>query len=400
MKIRVTTRFFAPQQKQRGSKLPIYLRITIDRKKVEMHTGYWIEESEWDEEKSKSKDNFINSKLAEIEGKLLRIVDQYEQKSLPLSAKLLKNLLNGTQKDNSILWNYAQEFIDRKEKGGEISKETIQKYRHTIDLVFEFLETIGETKETFDIRQVNYAILSKLDDFLICYKSSQGESTIERNTVNKHHSRFRSILIKGFNEGLIPKQPYSTFRLKNKKTTRTFLTLDELTKLESFDLSSNRSLETVRDIFIFSVYTGIRFADAQRLTTKHITKDMEGDFIEFMQSKTGEMVSIPILDPIQKIIDKYNQNPSRIVHGYILPHISNQKVNTYLEIIRGLTGIEKKITHHVARHTFATTVTLSNQIPIEVVSKLLGHTSLKATQVYGKITKNYLKSQMNKVYGT
>jgi site-specific recombinase XerD len=161
-------------------------------------------------------------------------------------------------------------------------------------------------------------------------------------------------------------------------------------------LGGNQSLEKVRDIFLFSVYTGLRFEDAQALTMDRLSKDKAGKtFLTIEQEKTNEPLVLPVLEPAVKIVSKYKSSPERKILNKVLPKISNQKLNVYLKVIADLASIDKKLTHHVARHTCATTVLLSNDVPIEVVSKWLGHTNIKTTQIYAKITNVYLQKVAN-----
>lgn len=219
-----------------------------------------------------------------------------------------------------------------------------------------------------------------------------------RNTVNKHHSRLRTILIRAVKEGHITKNPYIDFQLKYTPSSRTFLTEEELKKITENNLGDNESLKRVRDIFIFSVYTGMRFEDAQLLTIDRIEKDKKNNYtLRIEQEKTKEPLLIPLLKPALDIIKKYENSPERKVFKKVLPKITNQKVNSYLKVIADITGIEKNLTHHVARHTCATTILISNDVPIEAVSKWLGHTNIKTTQIYAKITNNYLQKVAEKV---
>jgi len=156
-------------------------------------------------------------------------------------------------------------------------------------------------------------------------------------------------------------------------------------------------LDKVKDIFIFSVYTGLRFEDAQSLTIENLNKYKENPFIRFIQQKTSRAIEIPLLKPAINIIHKYENSDERKVLNKILPKISNQKVNMYLKIISDLSGINRKISHHIARHTFATTICLNNNMPLEDLSMLLGHSSIKTTQIYGKITQERLYQSIQSI---
>jgi site-specific recombinase XerD len=238
---------------------------------------------------------------------------------------------------------------------------------------------------------VNYSFINAYDLFL------KQEYDLHKNTINKYHSRLRTILIRAFSEAIINKQPYSNFKLATIKSDREFLSQEDLNKIIDLDLSHNKSLNKVKDIFIFSCYKGLRFQDAQNLTIQNLSTFKKQALILFAQEKTGRAVDIPLLPIVKKLIDKYKHEPERKILNKLLPKISNQKVNSYLKIISEQSGIDRKLTHLMARHTFATTICLNNGMPIEDVSKLLGHSNLKTTQVYGRITQERLSNSMKKI---
>jgi site-specific recombinase XerD len=157
-------------------------------------------------------------------------------------------------------------------------------------------------------------------------------------------------------------------------------------------------LAEVRDIFLFSCYTGLAYVDVAKLTKNAIVADGNATtWIVVDRTKTGVMANIPLLPQAEKIIYKYKDHPKVLVSGKLLPMISNQKVNAYLKEISVLCGITKELSHHCARHTFATTVTLSNGVPIETVSKMLGHSSLKSTQHYAKVLDKKVAADMERL---
>jgi len=221
-----------------------------------------------------------------------------------------------------------------------------------------------------------------------------------RTTINKQHSFFRTVMIQANKEGFIKKQPYVDFKLRKVKTDIKYLTKEELSRLENFNLKGY--LQKSVDIFLFSVYTGLRFRDAQHLTIENIDYvNSKPKFITTIQEKTGDQVVIPIIKPTQKLLDKYQNDDDRIKLGKLIPKMSNAKINLYLKLIGELAEIKLKLTHHVARHTCATTVLLENNVPMEQVSKWLGHADISSTQVYGKITKSRLDttaSRINELY--
>lgn len=196
---------------------------------------------------------------------------------------------------------------------------------------------------------------------------------------------------------MISLNPYADFKLKSVNGKREFLTQEEIDEIIRNPLADNLSLIKVRDIFVFSVYTALRFTDAMNLKMEDINVDANGNkYIMLYQLKTTEPVIIPLLPRALEIIEKY-QSAEREITKKVLPLISNQKMNSYLKTIADLCGINKPLTHHIARHTCATTILLSNKVPMEVVSKWLGHNSIKTTQVYAKISAQYLMKVANEL---
>ncbi len=396
-------RFYLNEYKARGKKFPIYLRITLERKKAEITTGYFLELKDWDAEVHRAKKNFeINQKLASIENEVYEIVHRLEKEKKLLTANAIKNYLTKKDKLDLTIVEFYQKHLDRLKDAGEVEEVTVAMYGYTKKYLQAFLRDIKKV-EDIRIENIDFRFLSDFDLFLLnqkikAYDKNETPKYLERNTVNKHHSRLRTILIRAIKEGHISKNPYVDFKLKKNPTQRTFLNQEELDKLIQHDLGNNESLKKVRDIFIFSVYTGLRFEDAQQLTTDSIIKDSKENYIlQLTQDKTNEQLSIPLLRPAVSIIERYKACAERKIFKKVLPKITNQKLNAYLKVIADLVGIEKTLTHHMARHTCATTILLSNEVPIEAVSKWLGHTNIKTTQIYAKITPDYLQQLAKKV---
>jgi len=190
------------------------------------------------------------------------------------------------------------------------------------------------------------------------------------------------------------KNPFSQFQLKFDKYDRQYLSERELELVENTYFKSER-LERVKDIFIFSCYTGLSYIDVKQLTAHQIVKGIDNNYwIYTKREKTNEIVKVPILPKALSIIDKYKANSKGINSERLLPLYSNQKTNSYLKEIAKACGIHKNITFHVARHTFATTVLLSNGVPIETVSKLLGHTKLSTTQIYARVLEHKISEDI------
>lgn len=182
-----------------------------------------------------------------------------------------------------------------------------------------------------------------------------------------------------------------------KEVKKGYLTKDELQELYEMEFSIER-LDQVRDIFLFCCYTGLSYADVRKLTPENISKGLDGEYWIFVdRTKTGASSNVPLLPVASEIMKKYEGHPVTENSGCLLPVISNQKMNAYLKEMATLCGINKHVTFHMARHTFATTVTLSNGVAIETVGSMLGHKNLKTTQVYAKVVQEKVSQDMKKL---
>ena len=211
----------------------------------------------------------------------------------------------------------------------------------------------------------------------------------------KHLERLRKMVNLAVREEWLVKDPFIKFKLKFEKKERGFLTPDELQRIEEKEFHIDR-LNQTRDIFIFSCYTGLSYAEVYDLTSDHIITGLDGKlWIQGQRRKSKEWFKVPLLPQAKAIVDTYADHPLAQANGKVLPVYTNQKTNAYLKEIAILCEVGKNLTYHLARHTFATTVTLSNGVPIESVSKMLGHTSLRTTQVYAKVVEQKLSNDMS-----
>lgn len=394
-------RFFLSTKKTKGTRNKIFARITYARKKAELYTQFSVEPEEWLEEKQRTKKNtYINSQLSSIEAEVYEIINKLDEEKKIYSATTIKNILTHKENPTTHILHYYDTCIERMVEANEVERVTVSMYGYSKERLADFIKEKKKAND-YPIEYIDYKFIQDFDLFLLNQKTYPGaEATLKRNTASKHHSRIRTILIRARNEGLINRNPYEQFKLKKSPSNRTYLTKEELDSIIKNDLQHNESLIKVRDIFVFSVYTGLRFVDAQTLTMDKIHKTNEGKYnISLIQGKTGELLTIPLLPPAINIIEKYHESAERKIYNRVLPTFSNQKLNIYLKVIANMVGITKTLTHHVARHTCATTLLLNNEVAMEVVSKWLGHTSIKTTQIYGKITDNYMRKVADKLEG-
>ena len=215
-----------------------------------------------------------------------------------------------------------------------------------------------------------------------------------QSTLNKAIQRFRKVVRYAISQDYLSKDPFILYKPKTVKKEVVFLTIEELTILEEKEFEMER-LNRIRDMFVFCCYTGLGFKEMASLKKEDIFIEFDGKpWIHVKRQKTGRVYKLPILRQAQEIIDKYNNESN----GKILPSISNQRFNGYLKEIATICGIKKNLTHHIARKTFATTVLLYNDVPMEIVSKLLGHSKLQTTQDhYGLVIEQRISDEMGRI---
>jgi site-specific recombinase XerD len=337
----------------------------------------------------------INDELAVFEAEINRIRRKLMDDDKPVSSMVVTQILKGDRKEKRYLLEYMDEHMQGMKLKGQHALNTCNHYQSSYNIYEQFINNDLKSKD-YPINQIGYEFLNQFDTYMLSVYTDKQGNNVKRNTVNKHHSRLRTMLHKAVREEIISKNPYERFPLSYEPTTRTFLTKEEVNQIKELDFSNNPTLERVRDFFLFSCYTSLRFSDAINLRLINIISTKDGKkMIAKKMEKTKEDVYIPVLKEAQNLIDKYSNDPARVTEGYILPRYSNQKLNSYLKMIGTMAGISKELTHHVARHTFAT-IALNSGMPLEVVQKLLGHTQIRTTQIYTKLQYATLEQEMEK----
>lgn len=379
---------------------PIYGRITYQRKKAHFATGEYCKSEEWDKKSGLPvKDPHVKQYLVFLESKIYDIKNQLDIQKKEVSAVLIRDILrNGfeaQEKKEIKLLDYLDRHIDRISKlNQDYTLGTVSHYNTARLHLSNFLQI--RKLENINLEDFNLELVTDFDEFFMTRISPQTGKPISRNTANKYHTKLKTALLDALRKKHIKVNPYMNFPLKDQKVHRVYLTMDELDKILNLDMMGNESLDRARDIFLWTCYTGMRYSDTQRMTTENISQDKKGQFwLNFTQKKTDKPVTMPLLDDAVKIYKKYIFQHE--ITGEILPQLSNQKENTYIKVIMNLAGIKKHVTHHIARHTFATTILLENEVPIEVVKEFLGHDSLKSTMIYAKITRDKKLGIINKL---
>lgn len=395
MKTKINSNFYLRKSKVNSKdESPIYLRITINLKRFDVSTGIFITPSNWSSDFSKIKGNSlyaksINEQLDRIKFRIKEIERELFVKNLELNIENFKNEYSGIQPKKLTLIPIFQDHNNKIKEliGQEYAHGTFERYQTSLKHTQDFLNWKYKLKD-IEIDKIDLSFITEYEYYL------RTERKCANNSAVKYIKNFKKIIRICIANGWIDKDPFANYKSKIKEVQRDFLSQEELIKLIQKDFKNNR-LENVRDIFIFSCFTGLAYIDVKQLTQDNVTIGIDGEkWIFKNRQKTDVNSRIPLLPTAQLILDKYENHPVCLNENKLLPVLSNQKMNAYLKEIADVCGINKELTFHIARHTFATTVTLSNGVPIETVSKMLGHTNLKTTQHYAKILDTKISNDM------
>lgn len=394
----LTVRFFLRTDfKMESGKIPIYVRVILNREKFDFSSKMVVSNpSEWDDvtQRVRVSKSPINKELSEIEHRVVEAYNFLKYHDRALTIHTLRNQLRGERKHlKPKLVDYLKEYLkEQVDNNPEYAVATKKNYHTSFTHMNSFL--IKSKKLGIRISEVDLNFLKEFD-FYLQNRDVSEKKGVNRNSANKYHIAFKAALFKAVDKKLIEENPYTEFKFKTQPGKLTYLTTSELEALEKHPLGNNLSLLRVRDIFLFSVYTGLRHSDACNLMQENIEIQGKETWIVYTQQKTGDYNRIPMLKKAYEIYDRYELE--RSVTGYILPRLSHQKLNAYLKVIADMAGIKKQLSHHVARHTAATTIFLQNGISLETTGKLLGHRSIKSTQIYAKVTNVMLKAAAQKL---
>lgn len=400
MNTKVSVLFYAKKSKAKNNLcVPVYLRITVNGKRTEFSTGKTVDVSKWSSEMSRLKGNseeartvnkyfdVLLSKIYEIERNLVLSGEVFD-------AMDIRNLLTGKQDTQRYLIPIFQEHNNKMEKliGKEYALATLKNYKTCLAHLKKFLWSFYK-KSDINIKKIEPAFLNDFDFFLRTVAKCNNNSTV------KHSKNLAKILKICYHNNWIEKDLVMYYKGKFNEVTANFLTAEEIKTMQEKDFSG-QGLNLVRDIFIFSCYTGLAYIDIYNLTKDHISIGIDGNlWIMTNRQKTSTASNIPLLPIPEEIIRKYENHPIALQSEKLLPVYTNQKINEYLKTIADNCEINKKLTFHAARHTFATTVTLANNVSMESVSKMLGHKSIKTTQHYAKILDKKVSEDMAALKG-
>ncbi|MBI5541467.1 MAG: site-specific integrase [Bacteroidia bacterium] len=383
----------------KSGEVPIYLKIKVDDTHEELATLRNIFPEKWSVAKNgaagTSKEaKELNVHLQHVVGCLNEHVKMLREKDREITARTIKNSYLGIINDEKKIVELFQEhnktikLLSLKDK--DFAPATVQRYETCL------LHLSSYIKEKY---KVNDLLINKMNaDFIKGFELYlKTVRNCAHNTTMKYIKNFKKIVLNAFRNGWLKHDPFVNFKLRLKKVDKEFLTEDELARLLNKKIGIER-LEFVKDVFLFGCFTGLAYSDIKNLKQENVVKGENGRLWIHTRRKKTDMIShIPLLPIALQIVEKYRNNPYCIVNEILLPVYTNQKLNAYLKEIADICGITKHISTHTARHTFATTVTLNNDVPIESVSKMLGHSTIKMTQHYAKLSDKKVGIDMEKI---
>jgi len=394
---RVNISFFRYHSRETETgEAPLYCRLWHESKRKIFSIGFKVTRNKWNQNKQiatgksemtqriNTQMEVIKKKLVEIETKLIM------EGSEDILEDMYALYIGKTTVSRSFITLFEERYMTAKRMEGiKFKKSTLDKFKDVLELVRAYIKKSYHASD-IPMNKVNFKFISGLEDYLLTVRRQKPV------TINKNMQRVKQVTTYAMKCNYIKVDPFIDHAPLKVEKELVFLTTEELHKLESYQFAQER-LAKVRDLYLFSVYTGLAYHEAFALQKKHIIMAFDKKFwIEMKREKTGKGISVPLLPQAMKIMEKYDNGGDKEAH--VLPAISNQKMNSYLKEITEIVGINKKLTHHTARKTFATTILLYNDVPIEIVSKLLGHSSIAVTQKhYAKVVNKKVSACMEKL---
>ncbi len=395
MQSKISILFYAKRSKTTTDGLvPIYLRITIDGQRIEQTIKRYVEPIKWSKEQGKMKGQseearILNTYLDILKGNIYNMQKELIHDGNEANFENFRNKFFGIEERKKMLVPIFEDHNQKVEAllNQEFAPGTLERYKTSLKHTIDFLKWKYNVSD-IDIKKIDHVFVTEYEFYLRSVRKCAN------NTAVKYIKNFGKIIRICIANGWIDKNPFANFKSKVKEVERVFLVEEELEVMANKEIKFER-LALVMDIFLFSCYTGLAYIDVKQLSSLNINIGIDGfKWIFTNRQKTDTKSNIPLLPMAEEIITKYKDHPQCINQGKLLPILSNQKMNAYLKELADMCGIQKELTFHIARHTFATSVTLTNGVPIESVSKMLGHKNLRTTQHYAKILDKKVSEDM------
>ncbi|EKF54076.1 integrase family protein [Galbibacter marinus] len=393
--------FLKTSGRKSNGQFPIYARVNINGKRADISTKRSTKIENWCRASGRlnSKTSNARSTNKYLDNVYAKILDAHKQLHMEnglITAQAVKSRYLGSDKKVTSLGDlieyHSQYELPKLEKG------TVKNYSATIKYLFRFIKNHFQGDD-IKLQFIDYPFLVHFENYLRNCPPLRASQPLHHNGIMKHMERFQKFMNIATKFGYVRTNPFNLYELKFKPYESDFLELQELDRLKKLEIPEE-GLRIVRDLFVFACYTGLAYIEVKLIKDKDIVVGVDGeDWINVRRKKTNTPVKVPLLKEAKRIIELYSIHPDIKNTSSLLPVYSNQKVNQYLKVIAQKAEIKKHLTFHVARHTFATTITLLNNVPLETVSKLLGHTKLSTTQRYARVVEKKISSDMNKLRG-
>lgn len=373
---------------------PVYMRVTVDGRFLEASLKRGVNPKVWNEKKQRStgRDRLsleLNDYLDDTLSKLLKIHQRFIDENKVINPKTILDEWNGKVEKPKMLC--------------EVFKEDNKKYRQRLEIGDVVLNTVlrneraerylGEfIRKKYNVNDIPFSSIDNafVRDFHLFLRVDKKQ---EQNTANKYCKILKRIVTLALDNKWMEINPFQGMRFQAKATNRQFLTEKELSTIMNKTFTLER-LNIVRDIFVFCALTGLSFSDVEGLKPEHVSVDDDGNYwIHKARQKTKNVCSIPYLESARAIADKYAGHPLCEKRGVLLPVISNQRMNSYLGEIAGICGINKPLTMHIARHSFAC-LALANGVSMEIIARMLGHSDIRTTKIYAKVIDKSIAEQI------
>jgi site-specific recombinase XerD len=388
--------YLKTQKTSMQGKAPICARVTVNGKRTEISIKRSVNANEWDERKGMAKGNRketveLNMFLNQFKAKIINTYQQMILSDAVIDGPAIRDRVLGTDHLAPTLVSLIE--YHNEQQLHKLAPGTMKNYYTTQRYIEKFLRE-KYYRNDIVLSQLTYKFILDFERYLFNYVPKDHQKPLNNNGIMKHIERLRKMINMAVKLDWLSKDPFASFKKHFDKVERECLNDKELTALANKHFAIER-LRHVRDMFLFSCYTGLSYIELAELSPNKIITGIDGGlWISTIRVKTDTGVRVPLLPQATDLMEKYRDDPRALNNDTVFPIISNQRMNGYLKEIADLCGITKILTFHIARHTFATTITLSNGVPIESVSKMLGHTSIRTTQIYAKVIERKLSEDM------
>lgn len=386
------------QKKDNTGKAPIYCRITLDGNRTQFSTAKRVHPDHWISTANKVSNKCpdaiaINEDLETIKGDLRKVYNQLTAMHKHVTGEMVKRAYSGKDQERKTIMDLFRlniSLFKEKYKQRKAALKTVQRF-NTVNIKLQSFLKKEYGLSDKPLCELNSAFGENFRHYLTVHES------LTENTINKYLKITRQVFSFGVLKKWIDDNPMKHMKCPYRHPHREILNMAELQAVQDVELPSRR-LNEVRDVYIFCCYTGYAYVEVSNLSPNNIVIGMDGNrWANVQRQKTGEPEMVPLLPPALQIIERYKDHPWCIANNKLLPVISNQKYNQYLKEVAQKAHVTKYLTTHTARHTFATTILLDNDVPLETASKLLGHSSIRSTQIYAKVSLKKLSNNMREL---